>query len=64
MHQTPESSATSRTSVSYDAETQESPQSGDQQPLISHVSGLSIDKGAELPDKSVLSRLRLDKLYS
>lgn len=63
MTETAESSAPSRTSVSYDAQAQQDLDSADQQPLIS-PSGPSIAPVAGLPDKSVLSRLKLDKLYS
>lgn len=58
-----ESSVSSRTSTSYDAEAQSAGQQ-DQEPLISRQSGVGMSTEAELPDKSVLSRLKLDKLYS
>ena len=64
MPETAESSATSRTSVSYDAEAQQDLDAADQQPLIPQLYGPSIAPVAGLPDKSVLSRLKLDKLYS
>lgn len=67
MNSTAESSATSRTSVSYDAEAPEElqlPSSEDQLPLIPHPSGHGTAQDADLPASYVLSRVKLDKLYS